>query len=94
MSSSPEPETIPTKQKTKEKTKKGSQSAVAATGHGKNEGNDPHWAYKPPPGAVLVDHEVDVGEFEWDNVEDDDDVELWLIRIPDGVSVHVHDMLI
>ena len=34
-----------------------------------NEGTDPHWAYMPPPGAMLADHDVDAGEFEWSNVK-------------------------
>lgn len=44
-------------------------------------------AYKPPNGSVLLNHNVDSREFDWDEVKNNDDLELWLIRIPDGVSI-------
>ena len=67
-------------------TKKKSKSpTVVAPDHGKNEGDDPDWAYEPPAGAVLLDHAVDVGPFEWDALKDDKDTEIWLIRVPDSV---------
>ncbi|KAF8437559.1 hypothetical protein L210DRAFT_3546079 [Boletus edulis BED1] len=53
---------------------------------GKNEGDDPNWAYKPPEGAVLLDHTVDVGPFVWDALKDDSDTEMWLIRVPDSIQ--------
>ena len=53
--------------------------------HGKNEGTHPRWKYEPPADAILVDHDVDAGGFDWDAVKDNDDVELWLMRIPEGV---------
>ena len=89
-SSSPPPETIkPLKRKKnpKEKTKKSSKSSnVAVTEHGKDEGTNPDWNYVPPTGTLLLDHDVDSGEFDWDTVKNEEDVELWLIRVPDGVS--------
>ncbi|KAF8549808.1 hypothetical protein OG21DRAFT_1420722 [Imleria badia] len=58
---------------------------VAEAAHAKNEGDDPHWAYAPPEGAVLLDHSVDVGPFEWEALKDDEDTEIWLVRVPDTV---------
>ena len=81
-SATPEP-TISVKKtskKSKDKAKKKS-----STGQGKNEGIDQNWAYKPPAGAVLIEEDVDAGEFDWDKVNVDD-VELWLIRVPESVS--------
>ncbi|KAH9914455.1 uncharacterized protein B0H18DRAFT_1045048 [Fomitopsis serialis] len=63
-----------------------SSSKPAASAHGKNEGTDPNHAYQSPPGAVPVDLSVDAGEFDWDAVNEDEDVELWLIRVPQGLK--------
>ena len=71
--------------KTKKTKKKSKPAAVVTPDDPKNEGDDPHWAYEPPEGAVLLDHAVDVGAFEWDAIKDDDDVDIWLIRVPDSV---------
>lgn len=88
---SPEPAQTalrPSKIKIKEKSKKKSKSQpVTVTGHGKNEGENPHWAYKPPPGSHLYDHLPETDTFDWDSVQKDDDIEIWLIRVPDSVSV-------
>jgi len=73
-------------------TKTGKKKAIAessrpaASAHGKNEGTDPNHAYQPPPGAVPIDLSVDAGEFDWDAVNDDEDVELWVIRVPQGLK--------
>ena len=93
MSSSSDLETGITQQiiiqKKTKKTKKKSKPAAAVTAdHPRNEGDDPHWAYEPPEGAVLLDHTVDAGAFEWDALQDDDDAEVWLIRAPDSVRGH------
>ncbi|KAH9483606.1 hypothetical protein JR316_0003076 [Psilocybe cubensis] len=75
----PPPQTVEKKKKTSSKSKK--------TDHGKNEGVDPNWAYKPPPGAALVKaDDVNGGEFDWDKINNDEDLELWLIRVPDSVK--------
>lgn len=70
-------------------TKKKISSKQAASkiqaGHGKNEGVDPNWAYKPPAGVSLLENPEGGGEFDWDTIENDDDLELWLIRVPDSV---------
>src|ERR1700722_2256258 len=52
------------------------------------EGDNREWAYTPPRGYSLADHDVDCHEFDWDAVKDDD-LELWLIRTPEGVRVLV-----
>lgn len=88
--SSPEPAQIApkaSKNKIKETSKKKSKShSVTVTGNGKNEGENPHWAYKPPPGYKLFDHAFETETFDWDSVQKDDDLEIWLIRVPDLVK--------
>ncbi|KAI6097960.1 hypothetical protein EDD16DRAFT_584256 [Pisolithus croceorrhizus] len=88
---SPEPQTttaqrIEKKKDKSSKKKKAKATPVTVTELGRNEGDNPHWAYKPPPGAVLVDHTVDPGPFEWDTIRNNDDLELWLIRVPDSIK--------
>lgn len=87
---SPEPAQIvprPSKHKLKEKSKKKSKSQpVTVDGHGKNEGENPHWAYKPPPGSHFFDNVPETDTFDWDSVQKDDDIEIWLIRVPDSVK--------
>ena len=105
--SSPEPaETAPrpSKSKNKDKSKKKSKpQPVIVTSSGKNEGQNPHWAYEPPSGSVLFDASFEGETFDWDSIKKDDDLELWLIRVPDSVGVrqkcmtlselHLHRML-
>jgi hypothetical protein len=45
----------------------------------------------PPPlaGSTLLEEDVDAGEFDWDKINDDEDLELCLIRVPDSVSLLV-----
>ncbi|KAK0210184.1 hypothetical protein DFS33DRAFT_1251476 [Desarmillaria ectypa] len=82
-SSSPAPEPVP-KRATKKSKDKGKTKAHVDE-HGKNEGIDPNWAYQPPEGAVLQDN-PDNGEFDWDSLNDDDELELWLIRVPENMK--------
>ncbi|KAG2139061.1 hypothetical protein DEU56DRAFT_801560 [Suillus clintonianus] len=88
--SSPEPAQSapkPSKIKIKEKSKKKSKTQpVTVTDHGKNEGVNPNWAYKPPPGSKVFDHSFEADTFDWDSVRDDNDIEIWLIRAPDSVN--------
>jgi hypothetical protein len=64
---------------------KGKKKASSAE-QAKSEGVGPNWKYAPPSGAVLVNcKDEDAKEFDWDAINNDDDVELWLIRIPDSV---------
>ncbi|KAF7294636.1 hypothetical protein MIND_01000200 [Mycena indigotica] len=76
------PEHLPLAKGNKSKAAQKAKQADA----GRNEGVDENWAYKPPPGAVLLDTSADLGEFDWDALNADEDNELWLIRIPDGVK--------
>lgn len=78
---------LQTAKKSPEKpVKKPVTSSSKATAHGKNEGTDPNYDYQPPQGAVPVDLDVSPGEFDWEALKDDDDLELWVIRVPQGVS--------
>ncbi|CAK5264004.1 unnamed protein product [Mycena citricolor] len=52
----------------------------------RNEGSDPHWTYQPPAKSVRLEKSADVGSFSWDELNGNDDLELWLVRIPDGVK--------
>ncbi|KAJ7118990.1 hypothetical protein C8R44DRAFT_854055 [Mycena epipterygia] len=90
-SASPEPEIRPTKknkskaaEKTKSKAAEKTKSTAKSTA--RNEGTDPHWAYAPPHKSVRLEASADVGEFDWDALNGDDDLELWLVRIPEGVK--------
>ena len=69
------------------KKDKSQQPSVVVTPHGKNEGTDTDWAYKPPKGAVLASHPGDAGGFDWDALKNNKDVELWIVRVPDGVRI-------
>ncbi|CAL1703230.1 unnamed protein product [Somion occarium] len=74
------------KEKGKKKEQTGQTSSVV-TPHGRNEGSNTDWEYKPPPGAVLVDHSVDAGEFDYDSLKGQEDhLEMWIIRVPDAVK--------
>ncbi|KIP09303.1 hypothetical protein PHLGIDRAFT_86954, partial [Phlebiopsis gigantea 11061_1 CR5-6] len=87
-SSSPEPTLSSKKASTqaKEKSKKnGGQPAVVHTPHGKNEGTNIDSAYRPPEGMKLVDGEHDE-DFDWESLKDDEDLELWIVRVPEGVK--------
>ncbi len=45
---------------------------------------DPNLAYEPLEGAVLREN-PDGGEFDWDSLNDDEELELWLTRVPGNV---------
>ncbi|KAG5351048.1 hypothetical protein C0989_008181 [Termitomyces sp. Mn162] len=84
-SSSSDREPTPPPKKLKDKGKKKS-VAIPTDGKGKNEGPDPNWDYKPPPGVTLLQDVGDAGEFDWDAVANDNDTELWLIRVPESIK--------
>jgi hypothetical protein len=80
-SSSPEPEVvIPKSKKSKDKSKSKKSDA-----HGRNEGTDPDWPYHPPAGMTLLNETENAADFDWDEINDDSDTELWVIRVPEGV---------
>ncbi len=81
-SSSPAPD--PVSKKGTKKSKDKGKTKVHDDEHGKNEGTDPNWAYQPPDGAVLQEN-PDSREFDWDSLNDDVELELWLIRVPENV---------
>src|ERR1700733_2516744 len=87
-SSSPEPNVIPIKNKSKSKKRKKAKDPQPEEIESENSQNseDPHWAYEPPEDAVLINCDGEFGGFEWDTINRDKDMELWLIRIPNGMS--------
>ncbi|KAI1791508.1 hypothetical protein LXA43DRAFT_418798 [Ganoderma leucocontextum] len=88
-SASPEPEIVSAKaKKSKEKSKKVKIAHPAAEPekHGRNEGEDASLPYKPPEGYVLMKHGAEETEFDWDAINNDDNLELWVLRVPDGLK--------
>ncbi|KAJ7765762.1 hypothetical protein B0H16DRAFT_1524299 [Mycena metata] len=84
-SPSPEPELeIPLAKKSKSKAAQSAKTHTPA--QGRNEGIDLDWAYTPPANTHRLDDSADLGEFDWDALNGNDDLELWLVRIPDGVK--------
>lgn len=56
-----------------------------STSDPKYEGTNTGWAYEPPKGAVIASHDIDAEEFDYDALKDDENLELWIVRIPDTV---------
>ncbi|PPQ82373.1 hypothetical protein CVT25_008334 [Psilocybe cyanescens] len=82
-SSATPPPQVASKKKTSAKTSAKTKKADT----GRNEGVNQNWAYTPPSGAVLVKgDDVNGGEFDWDRINNDEDLELWLIRVPESVK--------
>ncbi|KAJ7084847.1 hypothetical protein B0H15DRAFT_383168 [Mycena belliarum] len=82
-SASPEPEISASKKgksKAAEKTKSANQLKA------RNEGDDPNWAYVPPRKSTRLEASADMGDADWDALSSNPDLELWLVRIPDGVK--------
>ncbi|TCD64680.1 hypothetical protein EIP91_003794 [Steccherinum ochraceum] len=52
----------------------------------KNEGTNTGWAYEPPQGVTLADHDVDGEEFDYDALKGNEDLELWIVRVPDSIK--------
>ncbi|PFH53571.1 hypothetical protein AMATHDRAFT_45438 [Amanita thiersii Skay4041] len=54
----------------------------------RNEGLDPDWAYTPPSNYVLLQtNEIDYdAEFDWDTLNNNPNLEVWLIRMPDNLA--------
>ena len=90
-SSSPEPEIAPAKsKKSKDGKKKKQQATMDVDQHGRNEGDTPDWDYKPPDGFALMKHKVDESDFDWDAIHNDDNLELWVVRVSEGVSIRAY----
>ena len=84
-SSATPPPSIPVPKNKKSSKNKG-KSNSQANDQGKSEGIDLNWAFAPPPGFTLLEEDADAGDFDWDKINDDEDLELCLIRLPDSVS--------
>ncbi|RXW21814.1 hypothetical protein EST38_g4029 [Candolleomyces aberdarensis] len=89
-SRSPSPVIKPRKQSKKIKDKSNTKH-----GHsGKNEGVDPNWDFKPPPGRVELEAgEYEGGELDWDALNDNEDLEVWVIRAPAAIKAKYLDGL-
>lgn len=85
-SSATPPPSIPVPKNKRSSKNKGKKNSEAQDS-GKNEGIDLNWAFAPPPGSTLLEEDADAGEFDWDKINDDEDLELCLIRVPDSVSL-------
>lgn len=85
-SSATPPPSIPVPKNKRSSNNKGKNSSQAQD-QGRNEGIDPNWAFAPPSGSTLLEEDVDAGEFDWDKINDDEDLELCLIRVPESVSI-------
>ncbi|KAJ7491038.1 hypothetical protein FB451DRAFT_1124651 [Mycena latifolia] len=83
-SASPEPE-IRSAKKGKSKAAVHAKSTSQTT-KARDEGDDPHWAYTPPHKSTRLEASADVGDFDWDALSGNPDLELWLVRIPEGVK--------
>lgn len=72
----------------KSKSKELATDTTEAPSEPKYEGTNTGWDYKPPKGAVLANHDVDAEEFDYDALKGDENLELWLIRVPNAVRLH------
>ncbi|KAF9265932.1 hypothetical protein L218DRAFT_986099 [Marasmius fiardii PR-910] len=79
-SRSPSPAPKKGKRKGKEKVTKEKPSGD------KSESQDPNWAYQPPHKYNQVKDVHDSEEWDWDAFHENKDLEIWLIRVPDGVK--------
>jgi len=79
------------KAKGKQKASNHPQPAEVTSRRQKKNAED--WPYKPPPGAILLNAAADAGEFDWDSTKDGDDLELWIIRVPDVIKPKALDGL-
>ncbi|KZT36200.1 hypothetical protein SISSUDRAFT_87909 [Sistotremastrum suecicum HHB10207 ss-3] len=72
---------------TSDESESASSSSSRASSPQRGRQDDPTWAYQPPEGAQLFDHgQADSGEFDWDAVNDDANLELVLIRVPPNIQ--------
>lgn len=82
--------------KSSSKSKAKSKATVTETSddvpvEARNEGVEPTWEYKPPAKFASVHDakglEFEFGDFDWDSVKKDEEVEVWLVRVPESVSL-------
>ncbi|KAF5374578.1 hypothetical protein D9757_010162 [Collybiopsis confluens] len=55
----------------------------------KGEERDPTWAFRPPEGMSIVqdvENEDNDNEWDWDAFNQNEELELWLIRVPNGIK--------
>ncbi|KAK1225538.1 hypothetical protein PQX77_011519 [Marasmius sp. AFHP31] len=80
-----------------------SPSPVPAKKKGKSKGKatdrpeeqDPNWAYAPPSTFKLVKDVHDSEDWDWEAINENKGLELWLIRVPEGVQPkHLKDISI
>ncbi|KDR81997.1 hypothetical protein GALMADRAFT_264280 [Galerina marginata CBS 339.88] len=86
-SATPPPLVVEKKSKKKSNGKEKSKPKPSAE-EAKYEGANLNWDYAPPDGVQLIEeHEdADAGDFDWDEIKKNDDLELWLIRVPESVK--------
>lgn len=72
--------------KNKSKEKPPVTTVLSNAGKGRNEGVDTTWAYQPPDGTVVLDTSQVDEDFDWDSLKDESK-ELWIVRVPEGVSL-------
>ncbi|KIY68606.1 hypothetical protein CYLTODRAFT_421452 [Cylindrobasidium torrendii FP15055 ss-10] len=59
----------------------------------RHEGQEKTWAYEPPQGSTLLDNPKDLGSFDWDALNKDKDLELWVVRVPEAIKAkHLEDV--
>lgn len=76
------------KSKDKKKKKDKGKSKAISNEFVEDSGVDepPSEAYKPPEGTTLLQNYLETEEFDYDTLKDNDDLELWAIRVPEAVS--------
>ncbi|THH31878.1 hypothetical protein EUX98_g2313 [Antrodiella citrinella] len=72
------------KYKSKETIDDDEDDNVQVASEPKYEGTNTGWDYEPPKCSVLANHAIDAEEFDYDALKGNEDLELWIIRIPDA----------
>ncbi|KIK64300.1 hypothetical protein GYMLUDRAFT_410975 [Collybiopsis luxurians FD-317 M1] len=76
-----------TKSKPSSKSKGKEKTKAAADATKKSSEEDPAWAFQPPEGMSVIEDVEDNGEeWDWDAFRKNDELELWLIRVPNGIK--------
>lgn len=85
MSTAPSTSTTTKHKKNKSKKSIPLISEPPTSASGNSQGRDPNWAFQPPPGLTAITTNEDNGEFDWDAVKNDENTDIWLIRVPHNV---------